>query len=73
MDAWGSELYEDLLRLNQLDLELYRRAQKEIGRRIALVPQSKHRLAEFRARCSRLQVTASHEVGAQLAAPGMRP
>jgi len=60
VDAWGRDLYEDLLRLNQLDLELFRRAQKEIERRIALVPQSEWRLAEFRMRCSRLQGGASH-------------
>jgi hypothetical protein len=73
VDAWGKDLYEDLLRLNQLDLELFRRAQKEIGRRIALVPQSECRLAEFRARCSRLQVDASRDERTQLrAAQGMR-
>ena len=54
VNAWGRDLYEDLLRLNQLDLELFRRAQKEIAQRIALVPQSEWRLAEFRMRCSRL-------------------
>jgi hypothetical protein len=62
VDAWGADLYEDLLRLNQLDLELFRRAQKEIGRRIALVPQSGHRLTEFRTRCSQLQVAASPDI-----------
>jgi hypothetical protein len=61
VDAWGGDLYEDLLRLNQLDLELFRRAQKEIGRRIALVPESERRLAEFRERCSRLQAGASRD------------
>ena len=66
VDAWGGDLYEDLLRLNQLDLELFRRAQKEIGRRIALVPQAEHRLAEFRARCSQLQAGVSHDGGTQL-------
>ncbi len=60
VNAWGRDLYEDLLRLNQLDLELFRRAQKEIERRIALVPQFEWRLAEFRMRCSRLQAGASH-------------
>jgi len=60
-EAWGGDLYEDLLRLNQLDLELFRRAQKEIVRRIALVPQSEQRLAEFRARCSKLEAGATHD------------
>lgn len=73
MDAWGGDLYEDLLRLNQLDLELFRLAQKEIGRRIALVPESERRLAEFQARCSELRTGASRDEGAQsLAAQGMR-
>ena len=73
IDAWGDDLYEDLLRLNQLDLELFRRTQKEIGRRIALVPQVECRLAEFRARCWQLQAGASDEEGAELhPAQGMR-
>ena len=52
---WGGDLYEDLERLNQLDLELFRCAEKEIQRRMALVPMSDRRLAEFRTRCSQLQ------------------
>ena len=64
IDTWGGDLYEDLLRLNQLDLELFRRAQKEIGRRIALVPESERRLAEFRARCSRLQADVTPDLEA---------
>jgi uncharacterized protein YukE len=66
MDAWGGDLYEDLLRLNQLDMELFRRAQKEIERRVALVPQFQERLAEFRTRCSRLQQGCSHAGAAAL-------
>lgn len=57
---WGGDLYEDLVRLNQLDLELFERAQGEIRRRIALVPQSSRRLTEFRARCAQLQGVPSH-------------
>ena len=73
IDAWGGDLYEDLLRLNQLDLELFRRAQKEIVRRIALVPQSERKLAEFRARCSQLQAGAPPDVETQSpTAQGMR-
>jgi hypothetical protein len=73
VDAWGGDLYEDLLRLNQLDLELFRRAQQEIGRRIALVPQSECRLAEFRERCSRLQAGDSNDGETQLqTAQGIR-
>jgi len=73
VDAWGGDLYEDLLRLNQLDLELFRLAQKEIGRRIALVPESARRLAEFRARCWELQTGASRDEEApSRIAQGMR-
>ena len=74
VDSWGGDLYEDLLRLNQLDLELFRRAQKEIGRRFALVPQSERRLTEFRARCAQLQASASPDIETQpLVAQGIHP
>jgi hypothetical protein len=52
---WGGDLYEDLVRLNRLDLELFRHAENEIRRRMALVPNSGRRLAEFRTRCVQLQ------------------
>jgi glycosyltransferase involved in cell wall biosynthesis len=42
--------YEELARLNEFDLELYHRAKKEVGRRLALVPKFDQRLAEFRSR-----------------------
>jgi hypothetical protein len=57
---WGGDLYEDLVRLNQFDLELFQRGENEIRRRIALVPNSGRRLAEFRTRCSRLRGAAIH-------------
>lgn len=59
---WGADLYEDLARLNQLDLELFRRAEQEIRRRIALIPSAEQRLVEFRARCTRLYLEASGEL-----------
>jgi hypothetical protein len=49
--TWGSSLYDDLVRLNQADLELFRVAEDEIMRRFSLVPQAEQRLAKFRARC----------------------
>jgi hypothetical protein len=52
--CWGPDLYQDLARLNQLDLELFDRAEREIRRRAALVPGCEQRLAEFKGRCSRL-------------------
>ncbi len=51
--AWGTDLYQTLVRLNQADLELFRIADAEIMRRLSLVPQAEQRLAEFRSRCPR--------------------
>jgi hypothetical protein len=51
---WGPDLYADLVRLNQFDLELYRRAQSEVRRRLFLVPGLDDRLVNFQARCARL-------------------
>jgi hypothetical protein len=67
---WGRDLYEDLVRLNQLDLELFRRAENEVWRRIALVPKSDRRLAEFRMRCSRLGETGFLTADGKLAKSG---
>jgi hypothetical protein len=52
-NAWGADLYETLVRLNQADLELFHIAEREIMRRFSLVPQAEQKLAEFRSRCSR--------------------
>jgi hypothetical protein len=48
--AWGADLYATLARLNQCDLELCRRSEREIIRRFDLVPGAEQRMAEFRAR-----------------------
>ena len=60
-DLWGADVYSHLLRLNQLDLELFRRAEIEVLRRLFLVPDMDERLAEFKVRCAPLhmQVPAS--------------
>lgn len=47
---WGTTAYAELARLNEFDLELYRRARREVGRRLALVPKYDEKLAEFRSR-----------------------
>ncbi len=52
---WGADLYEDLARFNQFDLELFRRAENEIRRRFALLPNPQFRLHDFRSRCARLR------------------
>ena len=54
-DLWGAALYDDVARLNQLDLELYRRAEREIKRRLDLVPRFEERLDNLRARCEGLR------------------
>ena len=46
--SWGPDLYATLERLNQCDLELWRRAGREIARRLELVPDVERRLNEFR-------------------------
>lgn len=51
---WGVDLYEKLVRLNQMDLELFRRVGAEITQRLDLVPRAQERLAEFRSRCAQL-------------------
>ncbi|MCU1339825.1 MAG: uncharacterized protein JWO19_5406 [Bryobacterales bacterium] len=58
--SWGSDLYATLMQLNQCDLELCRRAEREVARRLSLVPGAEHRLAEFRARCPEGQVNTPY-------------
>jgi len=53
--SWGADVYAILTRLNQCDLELWRRTECEVTRRIDLVPDAEQRLAEFRARCPKRQ------------------
>ncbi len=53
----GTELFEQLLRVNELDLELFRRATSEIKRRMSLAPSFDQRLSDFKSRCARFQGT----------------
>ena len=46
--------------LNQCDLELWRRAESEVTRRLDLVPDAEQRLAEFRARCPKRQADTTY-------------
>lgn len=55
-DFWGRRLYERLLRMNRLDMQLVRRMKSEIVRRLDMVPQAAERLADFRERCAHLAV-----------------
>jgi hypothetical protein len=49
---WGTSLYEEIARLNQFDLELYRRGVREIERRLSYVPRFSERIEDFRSRCA---------------------
>jgi len=62
IELWGADLYEKLARLNQMDMELFRRARAEITQRLDLIPRAQERLVEFRSRCAQFaeeQLTSS--------------
>ena len=71
-DIWGAELYERLMRMNALDVELIRRTRIEILRRLDSIPRLPEKLANFRSRCGRLAPSAAqkapHAVTAAVAA-----
>jgi len=76
IDLWGADLYEKLVRFNQMDLELFRRVRAEINQRLDLVPRAQQRLAEFRARCAQLageEITSSAAPGASAPSPASAP
>lgn len=56
---WGDDVYGLLQRMNEMDLELVRRARWEIARRLERVPRAAEKLADLRARCARLAEGAS--------------
>jgi len=58
--SWGSDLYATLVQLNQCDLDLCRRAEAEVARRLNLIPSAAQRLANFRSRCPQPQVAAAY-------------
>jgi len=51
---WGQDLYALLQRMNEMDLELVRRAKREVLRRLERIPQAADKLADLRSRCARL-------------------
>ena len=65
--SWGSDLYATLVKLNQCDLELCRRAEDEIKRRLNLVPGAEQRLAEFRMRCPQVPVHPAYPARVHIA------
>lgn len=54
IEVWGSELHDQLIRLNEYDLKLFQLTSDEIERRTSLIPAFAGRVKEFRERCSAL-------------------
>ena len=54
LDRWGTGLYNELKKLNSLDIELVARATQEIERRLDLTAGLSGRIAEFDSRCQEL-------------------
>jgi hypothetical protein len=68
---WGKELYERLLRMNEMDMELVRRAKREIKRRLDLVPRAADKLADLRSRCARLALASGRHEPARVPLPAV--
>jgi hypothetical protein len=51
----GDELYAEIEKWNQLDLQLFAAAEEEFERRLQFVPDIKQRRREFQSRCAALQ------------------
>jgi len=54
IQRWGRDLYDQLARMNELDLQLFDQARDEIRRRLSLIPAVPSRIAEFDDRCREL-------------------
>jgi len=59
IQVWGSSLYQELKRINELDIQLVARAEDEIRRRLTLMPAVPARLSEFGARCRDLELAST--------------
>ena len=57
-ELWGKDLYQRLLRMNEMDMELIRRAKCEILRRLDEIPRASEKLADFQSRCIRLAMVS---------------
>ncbi len=53
--ALGEKAFRELRRMNELDFQLVRATEKEMDRRIALVPSFESRMKDFAARCAPLR------------------
>jgi len=59
LQRWGPVLYNQLTRMNELDIQLVDSACDEIRRRLSLMPGVPSRMAEFSERCSELTANAA--------------
>jgi hypothetical protein len=61
-NVWGEDLYKQLLRMNEMDMELVRRAKCEVLRRLDRIPRVSEKLADLQRRCASLAAAAGGRV-----------
>lgn len=66
---WGKELYERLLRMNQADMELVRRTERELLRRLDRIPRVADKLVEFQSRWTRLALVSGRNESVRVPLP----
>jgi hypothetical protein len=70
-DLWGKELCGRLLQMNEMDIELVRRAKREILRRLDRVPRAADKLADFQSRCASLALASGRHEPARVPLPAV--
>jgi hypothetical protein len=55
----GTEIFDRIIKLNQLDLALVQMAREEVSRRFRLVPDHERRLKTLRSKCAARETTAA--------------
>ena len=55
----GTEIFDRIIKLNQLDLALVQMAQEEVSRRFRLVPDQERRLKTLRSKCAARETAAA--------------
>jgi len=56
----GDEVFEEMSRLNRLDVELWESANQELDRRLSYIPGLQDKLAHFQQRCAKLADADGH-------------
>lgn len=57
-ELWGTDLYQHLAHMNQLDIELFESTSEEVTRRLNLIPKMPERIADYGRRCDDLAANA---------------